>query len=283
MKTKKIILFVLLISFGLNSIAQVAINDDGSNPDVSAMLEVKSSDKGFLPPRMTTIQRDAISSPAEGLLIYNTTTQCYEGYNASWFMWVAFGCLDVSAFTVTNPITGEIWMDRNLGAKQVATSSTDVDSYGDYYQWGRGTDGHQIRISSTTETQSTGDVPGDSIFIIGHNDWRSTQNNNLWQGVNGINNPCPNGYRLPTKLEWEAEIATWDTQDPEGAFGSLLKLPHAGYRGHDGVFYGVGSTGSYWSSDVVEQYARQMYFYPGNAGVGSNCRADGKSVRCIKD
>ena len=38
---------------------------------------------------------------------------------------------------VTNPTTGAIWMDRNLGATQAATSSTDVDAYGDLYQWGR--------------------------------------------------------------------------------------------------------------------------------------------------
>ena len=47
---------------------------------------------------------------------------------------------------------GRVWMDRNLGASQVATSSTDTNSYGDLYQWGRGADGHQLRISNTTST-----------------------------------------------------------------------------------------------------------------------------------
>jgi hypothetical protein len=49
-------------------------------------------------------------------------------------------------------------MDRNLGASQVATSSTDPASYGDLYQWGRPADGHQIRTSAITKectTQST--------------------------------------------------------------------------------------------------------------------------------
>ena len=44
---------------------------------------------------------------------------------------------------VTNPTTGRVWMDRNLGATQVATSSTDEAGYGDLYQWGRRKDGHQ--------------------------------------------------------------------------------------------------------------------------------------------
>ena len=58
---------------------------------------------------------------------------------------------------VTNPTTGDILIDRNLGASQVATSSTDADAYGDLYQWGRGTDGHQIRTSGTTSTLSSTD------------------------------------------------------------------------------------------------------------------------------
>ncbi|MFT7002526.1 MAG: hypothetical protein ACJAVW_003569 [Spirosomataceae bacterium] len=48
---------------------------------------------------------------------------------------------------VTNPTTGKIWMDRNLGATRVATSSTDAYAYGDLYQWGRATDGHTLRTS----------------------------------------------------------------------------------------------------------------------------------------
>ena len=46
----------------------------GSTPPASAVLSAESTTKGFLPPRMTTVQRDAIASPAAGLVIYNTTT-----------------------------------------------------------------------------------------------------------------------------------------------------------------------------------------------------------------
>lgn len=52
--------------------AQVGINTDGSDPDPSAILDAKSTDKGFLPPRMTQVQRDAIVNPAEGLLVICT-------------------------------------------------------------------------------------------------------------------------------------------------------------------------------------------------------------------
>ena len=67
---------------------------------------------------------------------------------------------------VTNPTTGETWMDRNLGATRAATSSTDAASYGDLYQWGRASDGHQCRSSGTRSTLSSVDQPNHSDFIL---------------------------------------------------------------------------------------------------------------------
>ena len=70
---KNLLLFCLL-AIGLNVHAQVAISTDGSDPDSSAMLDIKSTDKGVLIPRLTAAERDAIVAPAFGLLIYNTDT-----------------------------------------------------------------------------------------------------------------------------------------------------------------------------------------------------------------
>ncbi|MCX6250516.1 MAG: hypothetical protein NTX61_07175 [Bacteroidetes bacterium] len=62
---KKVILFFLCIIIGTHfSFSQVAINQDGTLPDSSAMLDIKSITKGLLVPRMTTGQRDLISNPA---------------------------------------------------------------------------------------------------------------------------------------------------------------------------------------------------------------------------
>jgi hypothetical protein len=189
---------------------------------------------------------------------------------------------------VTNPKTGKIWMDRNLGASRAATSSTDADSYGDLYQWGRGTDGHQKRISTNTTTLSNSDVPGNGNFILAPNsprDWRSPQNASLWQGVNGVNNPCPTGYRIPTDTEWNNERLSWGSPNAEGAFGSPLKLPMAGERSYSvGVLTDVGSYGYYWSSTVNGINAHFLVFYSSNATAAAIYnRANGHSVRCIKD
>ncbi|MFW5757848.1 MAG: hypothetical protein ACOCYO_04120 [Bacteroidota bacterium] len=194
---------------------------------------------------------------------------------------------DNSFNDVENPITGKIWMDRNLGASRVATSSTDADAYGDVYQWGRGTDGHQLRTSATTTTLSEGDTPGHGDFItnsVSPWDWRMTQNDNLWQGVDGINNPCPEGYRLPTEAELDAERQSWSSNDAEGAFASPLKFTVGGVRNFgSGTFYFVDEYGRYWTSTVNDDSARSMVFTDGNAYLLNNGRADGSSVRCIKD
>lgn len=63
--------FILLLFF-LQSSSQVGINADGSAPDNSAILDVKSADKGILIPRMTFEERNNIQDPVEGLMIYCT-------------------------------------------------------------------------------------------------------------------------------------------------------------------------------------------------------------------
>ena len=195
--------------------------------------------------------------------------------------------------------TGRIWMDRNLGATRAAISSKDTLAIGDLYQWGRLSDGHELRTSAieesfyTNSTLSITDVPGHAIFIRNENqywrqDWRLTQNDNLWQGVNGINNPCPNGYRLPTIIEWKQETESWNGGVSPLFFTSPLKLPIGGYRKNDGMFNSVSKiynslyndSGAYWSSTVGGINAQ---YYITGGSFGYLPRAFGLSVRCIKD
>jgi hypothetical protein len=304
MKKIFFLLGTLYFISGLN--AQVAINNDGSSPDGSAMLEVKSTDKGFLPPRMTTAQRDAIPGPVEGLVIYNTdknSLQWFIGY--TWYSAISGAETWPSGYVhcnpgnptevveVINPATGKTWMDRNLGASQVAASSADPDAYGDLYQWGRFADGHQCRSSTITNTNATTAVPNagnswDGQFITESNspfDWLTPQDDNLWQGTSGINNPCPAGYRLPTETEMEAERMSWTSgNNSAGAYASPLKLPVAGGRlGSDGSLILVGSNGRYWSSTVSGFRSRRLGFGSTDAAMYTVNRANGMSVRCIRD
>jgi hypothetical protein len=88
MKKSTLLLFVFIFSW-VTIHAQVGINTDGSAPNNSAMLDVKSTNRGLLPPRMTTTQRNAISAPAAGLMIYNTECGDMQYFNGSG--WVPMG------------------------------------------------------------------------------------------------------------------------------------------------------------------------------------------------
>jgi hypothetical protein len=393
---------LFLVSIFPNVFAQgTAINTTGAAPDASAILDVSSTVKGFLPPRMTSPQRDSILNPANGLVIFNVDMGClnyffsnqwhllcgfpagqisglscgsasssvsiisgqtfsgvqvaipYVGGNGGMYQGLSLASTGVTnlmlslapgnftmgsgnlVFTlggtptssgnaifllsiggqscslsiavspaptfpqgtihcqgqptliqdVVNPITGRTWMDRNLGASQAATSPTDVLAYGDLFQWGRPADGHQCRNSMTTTNLSTTPQPTHGMFIVNNNLpvlWMNYQEDNLWQGVSGVNNPCPSGYRIPTVAELQAERLSWSSNNASGAFNSPLKWALGGMRNPNGLLQ-EGVYAHHWASNVDGSNARKNFMFSSNASEDSGYRAFGYSVRCIKN
>ena len=119
-------LFIFLLC-GI-SFAQVGIGT--TTPDASAELDVTSTTKGFLPSRMTTTQRNAITSPATGLTIYNTTTNCTEFFNGT--IWTTPNAQINAANdpTFTNNSVNSVSSDWIKGyAQSLATSPVAFSAY----------------------------------------------------------------------------------------------------------------------------------------------------------
>jgi len=191
--------------------------------------------------------------------------------------------------TVTSPYTGRVWLDRNLGASQVCTSFDDVACYGDYYQWGRAHDGHQVSISSNTPILAN-DVSsvGDGNFITSANDWASVDSNGSLRAFNWSKSDgtsvCPSGFRVPTLSELQAETVDNNVTNRDTAFSNFLKLPSAGFRAKaSGVMISENNKGALWVSSVYGSNSRSMYFDINSANDNTVKRASGRSVRCIKN
>jgi hypothetical protein len=190
---------------------------------------------------------------------------------------------------VTSPATGRTWLDRNLGANRVATSATDTQSYGWYFQWGRKADGHQLTTSTstfgTTTRAADPEITTDQIYwvVSAPYDWDATQNTTRWQ-VGGINNPCPPGFRLPTIQELLAESAVWSSYND--AFNGFLKLPTAGSRTSNGNFaFQDGSRGYIASATEWQLGSSNQLFWSAAYGIMSsgNTHTSLFPVRPIKD
>ncbi len=83
MKIFKILLITFSLLITISITAQVAVNTNGATADQSSLLDVSSTSKGVLIPRMTATQRDDIASPANGLMVFVTNDQCFYYYDGS--------------------------------------------------------------------------------------------------------------------------------------------------------------------------------------------------------
>ena len=100
----------------------VAINTDGTAPNASAMLDIKSTTKGLLIPRMTTIQRNAIIAPALGLKVFDINTRSFHFYNG--LKWVEIASVPAINYWMPNGnnvynTTGYVGIGTNLPASRL--------------------------------------------------------------------------------------------------------------------------------------------------------------------
>ncbi|MFT4073859.1 MAG: FISUMP domain-containing protein [Dysgonamonadaceae bacterium] len=211
--------------------------------------------------------------------------------------WLLFRCHNLGADESLDPFT------------YVSTDNAeDSDIKGSLYQWGRKKDGHQLRSSSTSSTLATDNTPNHNMFITPDsypNDWRSGGGENSRWGngtanvnpAKAANDPCPPGWKVPSRAQWQSIYKASGTGAPSDAtantwiwsgkgilVGDALFLPAAGYRHTKGSLDGIGSVGNYWSSTGTSINSNYLYFYKTYVAPAVNyARAGGFSVRCVLD
>jgi uncharacterized protein (TIGR02145 family) len=302
----------LLTVFAFSVHAQsVGINATGDAPNGSAILDVSSTTKGFLPPRMTTAQRNLIPTPVEGLVIYNTDEKTLNIYNGnSWGFIIPFFC----GQTLSDPRDGknyatvqigsQCWMKENMNVGTMISSTTG----------GTNNDGRQTN-NAVFEKYCYLNVEANCATYGGLYQWDEMMQYTTTQGVQGI---CPTGWHLPTDNEWStltdyvsnqtayrcnstnnyiakslAATTNWTTATGTCFIGDNLAANNAtgftalpgGKKANGGAFDSVESNGNFWSTTQSTTTATGWNLNNSFATVRSFDYAKdwGFSVRCIKD
>ncbi|MCX6190622.1 MAG: hypothetical protein NTW54_13700 [Bacteroidetes bacterium] len=200
---KKIILSMALLLAGYVTQAQVGIGT--ASPAASSQLEVTSTTKGFLPPRMTTAQRDAISSPATGLQIYNTDNKAIETFTGTTGEWLTVG-----------QGKGAIATNTAIGVKTLYTNTSGIYNAANGYQalysnttgYDNVANGYQALYSNTTGYDNVAN--GYQALRANTSAWSNTANGSrsLIANTTGSNNTATGYTSLYTNTDGYDNSAT---------------------------------------------------------------------------
>jgi uncharacterized protein (TIGR02145 family) len=306
-KLKELVIIIssmVIMSAQMNG-QNVGIGANTFTPDNSALLELQSTNSGLLLPRMTTAQRDAISNPAQSLLIFNTTTKCFETYvgNVWYTVWCEFPCgiSTVSYDGVTYntvSIGNQCWFKENLRTTKY-NDGTSITNVTDASAWTSTTSGAYCCY---------GNDPSNCVTYGALYNWYAVNTGKL----------CPSGWHVPTDGEWktlemslgmtqaEADATGWRGTDQgsklagnaslwtDGALDQNVNFGTSGFSAlpggersfSDGSFNDLGNYGNWWSStEYAGSGAWRRFLYYNNATVYrfNYVKSYGFSVRCLRD
>ncbi len=299
MKTFNTYFFIIAITTSFTLNAQVAVNIDSSDPDGSAMLDIKSTDKGFLPPRMTEAQRANISEPAAGLLVYqiDETPGYYYYTGTDWIAITSTGpgaiitssCVDIdgnaySTFTIAR----QVWMAENLRVTHYSNGDP-IPNIPDYNEWEALTTGAYCWYDNDSESNEK---------------YGKLYN---WYAVDDTRGLCPEGWQVPTEAEWEtlatylggrgvaggkmkaiSNLWTSPTSNPSATNISNFSGLPGGFRLDNGPSTSIHSYGYWWSSTPAPspEYGNaigySLYFDGDLLAIEDWDKRSGLSVRCLQ-
>jgi uncharacterized protein (TIGR02145 family) len=293
---KKLSFFIVIFLLNSNLLfSQVGINTDGSEPHNSAILDIKSNSKGLLLPRMTTWQIKNIWKPAAGLLVFNSDSIDFYGYNG--YVWIAIWdisdtldrmCEDSIFYSgqwyTTIQIGTQCWMAENLNVGTQIPGATGQSNNG------------VIEKHCYLNT-------ADSCTVFGGlYQWNEMMAYSTVEGAQGI---CPSGWHIPSASQWNVLS---DYLGGSSAAGGHIKAtgyrywksPNTGATDSSGFsaygggtyrpapysyFYLIREGGIYWTSNTNGSWAwRRDLWYTSTSLDPYTCeRFHSFSVRCIKD
>jgi uncharacterized protein (TIGR02145 family) len=299
---KKFMLLAASIVIFSSSYSQIGINNNNSQPDPSAMLDVQSNDKGLLIPRLTTLEMDQIASPATGLLVFNSDSVDIYMFNGNYWLNIRknihpiypstyFECgwdLDYEGQSYsTVQIGSQCWMSENLNIGDMIT--------------GTPTDNGVIEKVCYGNTASNCDIYG------GLYTWDEMMQYSTGNPVRGI---CPQGWHVPSESEWctmttfvdptvNCNVYAWNGTDigyklksTSGWFNGWNGSDAVGYTGMPagirspaGDYFDLTTYGYWWSTEPNGSNAwnRRISAYENTIGRFYNTKTYSLSVRCIKD
>jgi len=307
-KLKELVIIIssmVIMSAQMNG--QVGIGANTFTPDNSALLELQSTNSGLLLPRMTTAQRDAISNPAQSLLIFNTTTKCFETYVGN--VWRAVWC-DFTCGTSTVTYDGVTYNTVQIGNQCWFKENLRTTKYND------GTSITNITNASTWKSTTTGAYCCYDNSSSNCSTYGALYN---WYAVN-TGKLCPSGWHVPSDAEWTtltnylsanstywcgsnssyiakslASTTSWNSSTTTCAVGKNLSANNStgfsalpgGTRGYsDGSFGNLGIRGYWWSSKELEgsfAWGSNLYYDGARVYSASYNKRLGFSVRCLRD
>jgi uncharacterized protein (TIGR02145 family) len=252
-----------------------------TEPALSALLDVSSTSKGFLPPRMTAAQRTGIDSPTNGLLVYQTDYPAglYYFNSGSW------SSVAVPTHYPSSTICSQKWMDKNLDVTTYRNGDT-IAYVTDPTAWAALTTGAWCYYNNDPSTNAT---------------YGKLYN---WYAVNDPRGLAPVGWHVPTDAEFTtlstclggelvagggmkvSGTTTWTTPNTAATNSSGWAGLPGGYRNFTGAFFNVGDRGYWWSSTentTADAWYYYLNYFVAHFSRNANNKQVGFSVRCLRD
>lgn len=267
-----------------NDLAAQRVGIGTSNPVSSAILELRDTSRGFLPPRVTLSQRNSIQNPAIGLIIWCVDCDELQVYNGT--IWKSMCGTAASGSSLPNvKICNQLWMVKNLSVTTYRNGDI-IPQVTDPSVWSNITIGAWCWYNNDSAT---------------YHSYGRLYN---WYAVNDPRGLAPVGWHVPTDAELTTletclggslvaggkmkvtGMTTWLSPNAGADNSSGWSALPGGSRGNSGSFAVVESFGYWWSStenNVQLAFGRFLSYNNSTVLGGGISKAAGLSVRCLKD